>query len=204
MLPLSDGERKNIPVDFTISELREYKKLLKSQPDYYTYKSKQEDPRKAVKEYREQKAAVPSPVSDNTANTEEFYQSGAEELNSAPVSQLTDEDNVSLGEVLENGGAAGNNPDAADTMAKLREKYLYTKEEWLAAQERLVTEVSNIQKCKLHNFKNKKERENFILDPKNFPTVVLDNPETGAAHYPVRLCKRRKTVPHDMDGISRL
>lgn len=183
MLPLSDGERKNIPVDFTISELREYKKLLKSQPDYYTYKSKQEDPRKAVKEYREQKAAVSSPVSDvqlslnNAANTEEFYQNGAEELNSAPVSQLTDaadesDDDISLGEI-------GNNSDAADTMAKLREKYLYTKEEWIAAQERLVTEVSNIQKCKLHNFKNKKEREKFILDPKNFPTVVLDNPETG-------------------------
>lgn len=192
MLPLTVQERKNIPADFTISELREYKKILKAEPDYDTYWAKQEDPRKTVKEYREQqqKAAQISSAPDvqrsfnNAANMEEFYQSGAEELSSATVSQLTDaadesEDDVSLGEVLEESGAIGNESDAADTMAKLKEKYLYTKEEWLAAQESFVIESNNIPKRKPHNFKNKKERENFILDPKNFPVVVLDNPETG-------------------------
>ena len=58
MLPLMDREREHVPEDFTIAELRDYKKVCKNPTVYgVSWESYSKDPRASVKQYREKKAA---------------------------------------------------------------------------------------------------------------------------------------------------
>lgn len=186
MLPLMDREREHVPEDFTISELRDYKKVCKNPTVYgVSWESYSKDPRASVKQYREKKAAEERKTQGetivfdgqmyftDTGETAEFHQSGGE-LHALPVSQLTEEEDLcgALGEVLEECEEISEEESAADTMQRLREKYALSNEAFAEAG-RSFPAPSPAVKIPRHVFKNKTEREAFIRDIKNFPVLVL-------------------------------
>lgn len=186
MLPLMDSEREHVPEDFTISELRDYKKVCKNPTVYgISWTSYRKDPRASVKQYREKKAEEERNAQQgetivfdgqmyftDTGETAEFHQSGGE-LHALPVSQLTEEEETSeLGEVLEECEEISEEESAADTMQRLRDKYALSNEAFAEAG-RSFPAPSPAVKVPRHVFKNKAERESFIRDIKNFPVLVL-------------------------------
>lgn len=191
MLPLMDSEREYIPEDFTIAELRDYKKVCKNPTVYgISWTSYRKDPRASVKQYREKKAEEERTAQQgktivfdgqmyftDTGETAEFHQSGGE-LHSLPVSQLTEEEDLcgALDEVLEQCKEIAKEESAADTMARLREKYALSNEAFAEAG-RSFTAPSPAVKVPRHVFKNKAEREAFIRDVKNYPVLVLHSEE---------------------------
>lgn len=187
MLPLMDSEREHVPEDFTISELRDYKKVCKNPTVYgVSWESYRKDPRASVKQYREKKAAEERKAQQcetivfdgqmyftDTGGTAEFHQSGGE-LHALPVSQLTEEEDLcgALDEVLEQCKEIAKEESAADTMQRLREKYALSNEAFAEAV-RSFPAPSPAVKIPRHVFRNKAERESFIRDIKNFPVLVL-------------------------------
>lgn len=187
MLPLMESEREHVPEDFTISELRDYKKVCKNPTVYgISWTSYRKDPRASVKQYREKKAAEERKAQQcetivfdgqmyftDTGGTAEFHQSGGE-LHALPVSQLTEEEDLcgALDEVLEQCKEIAKEESAADTMQRLREKYALSNEAFAEAV-RSFPAPSPAVKIPRHVFKNKTEREAFIRDIKNFPVLVL-------------------------------
>lgn len=187
MLPLMESEREHVPEDFTISELRDYKKVCKNPTVYgISWTSYRKDPRASVKQYREKKAAEERKAQQgetivfdgqmyftDTGGTAEFHQSGGE-LHALPVSQLTEEEDLcgALGEVLEECEEISEEESAADTMQRLREKYALSNEAFAEAV-RSFPAPSPAVKIPRHVFRNKAERESFIRDIKNFPVLVL-------------------------------
>lgn len=194
MLPLTNSAREYIPEDFTISELRDYKKLCNSSQrergclnEYTSYHNIIKSPREAVKKYREEKAEIErakefEKTTDvlagqlyftDTGEMTEYHQSDGEEFHDAEVSRLTEEpESGELGEVLEECAAIDKEQSAADVMEGLREKYLLSSEEFASAGKAF--EIPTFTKrTPRHIFKNKTERETFIRDIKNFPVVVL-------------------------------
>lgn len=187
MLPLMESEREHVPEDFTISELRDYKKVCKNPTVYgISWTSYRKDPRASVKQYREKKAEEERKAQQgetivfdgqmyftDTGETAEFHQSGGE-LHSFPVSQLTEEEDLcgALDDVLEQCEELSEEESAADTMQRLREKYALSNEAFAEAG-RSFPAPSPAVKIPRHVFKNKAERESFIRDIKNFPVLVL-------------------------------
>lgn len=187
MLPLMESEREHVPEDFTISELRDYKKVCKNPTVYgISWTSYRKDPRASVKQYREKKAAEERKAQQcetivfdgqmyftDTGGTAEFHQSGGE-LHALPVSQLTEEEDLcgALDEVLEQCKEIAKEESAADTMQRLREKYALSNEAFAEAV-RSFPAPSPAVKIPRHVFRNKAERESFIRDIKNFPVLVL-------------------------------
>ena len=191
MLPLMDSEREYIPEDFTIAELRDYKKVCKNPTVYgISWTSYRKDPRASVKQYREKKAEEECKARQDetivfdgqmyftdTGETAEFHQSGGGVF-SLPVSQLTEEEDLcgALDEVLEECKEIAKEESAADTMARLREKYALSNEAFAEAG-RSFTAPSPAVKVPRHVFRNKAEREAFIRDVKNYPVLVLHSEE---------------------------
>ena len=187
MLPLMDSEREHVPEDFTISELRDYKKVCKNPTVYgVSWESYRKDPRASVKQYREKKAEEERNAQQggtivfdgqmyftDTGETAEFHQSGGE-LHAFPVSQLTEEEDLcgALGEVLEECEEISEEESAANTMRRLRDKYALSNEAFAEAGRSFPAPFPAV-KVPRHVFKNKAERESFIRDIKNFPVLVL-------------------------------
>lgn len=187
MLPLMDSEREHVPEDFTISELRDYKKVCKNPTVYgVSWESYRKDPRASVKQYREKKAEEERNAQQgetivfdgqmyftDAGETAEFHQSGGE-LHALPVSQLTEEEDLcsALDEVLEQCKEIEKEESAANTMQRMREKYALSNEAFAEAG-RSFPAPSPAVKIPRHVFKNKTERESFIRDIKNFPVLVL-------------------------------
>lgn len=186
MLPLMDREREHVPEDFTIAELRDYKKVCKNPTVYgVSWESYSKDPRASVKQYREKKAEEERKTQGetivfdgqmyftDTGETAEFHQSGGE-LHALPVSQLTEEEDLcgALGEVLEECEEISEEESAANTMRRMREKYALSNEAFAEAGRSFVP-PSPAVKVPRHVFRNKTEREAFIRDIKNFPVLVL-------------------------------
>lgn len=180
MLPLADWQRKNVPEDFTAQELRDYKKivLLKGERerevlDVHGNGQIAEEPRKYVALYRQKKqeGAFDKPIvpvgqiemtitEDDLEpvnvppEDEEFHQSGAELY---AQSQSTDQENISQ--------STDREIDSQSTDWRER----------MRAHAELAKTLA--QEPKKHLFKNKQEREDFILNDDNYVITVLDCPE---------------------------
>ncbi len=177
MLPLSAFERQYVPTDMTVADLRDYKKGLKLLSSGAERNKAVANPVALAERYREElkeqdkpkyKEALDIPpgqlvMSDDSIT--EFYQSGAEEKLKEVLSEAEETDTTE----------AFNPSD-----------YLLSEEEMRRAESSFAHdyEQAKIQErarasIKRYNFKNKKERENFIKDVNNYPVVVLENEELG-------------------------
>lgn len=197
MLTLTESERKHIPEDFTISELRDYKKLcnrILNSCGVYEYIGMHyheiiDDPRTAVKKYRGKKEkekickteTLEGQIYINeSGEMAEYRQSGGETLfhSSSPVRLLIEqeESDAEIGEVLEECADIDKEESAADAMVRLREKYAMTQEEFAAAGKSFPDPIPETR-IPRHVFKNKTEREAFIRNIKNYPVIVLHSEE---------------------------
>lgn len=177
MLPLNLWQRERIPKDFKESEMKIYKKILSGEIsvrmlglDNTATVMAADDPRKYVDLYKEKKRAeaqtmqsVPSKqikkaddvppgqlYLDQEEEITEFHQSGAEELVSGQSTDQTEKTDLS--------------------------KYIYTPEQ-MAEKTREILAQPEPARIEKHLFKNREEREAFILNKNNYKTVVLESEE---------------------------
>lgn len=164
MLPLQEDQRENVPADMTIKDLRDYKKAVMGRYQYgIGYSEAIANPTKAVSEYRRV-------------------------MNSIPESKYTADDHTSLMKSLDKLISPKKNADdVAPGQIELGEEYYQTGGDEFIGQtsdrKQSLAEMFAEEEAKTaptrHVFKNRKEREEFINDPKNYPILVLDNDELG-------------------------
>lgn len=157
MLPLQDDQRANVPENMTIKDLRDYKKAVMGRYQYgIGYSEAIANPTKAVSEYRRVMNSIPE--SKYTADDHTALIKPKKNVDDVAPGQ------IELGEeYYQTGGDefVGRTSDRKQSLAEM-----FAEEEAKTAPTR-------------HVFKNRKEREEFINDPKNFPILVLDNDELG-------------------------
>ena len=165
MLPLSDVARAKVPTDFKTADLRDYKKSLKSWSGgcVIGYQDAIEDPRKAVEAVRE-------------VRRKSELGADKEKQADVPPGQLYI-DEASIVCDFHQSRDDGQSTDNKKEEFKLG-RYLYSKEEFQKKTRELFAEEIP-ERPPVHNFKNKKQREEFIQDEKNYPVLVLDNDEIG-------------------------
>ena len=165
MLPLSKEERANVPVDFKTADLRDYKKSLKSWNGgcVIGYTEAIENPRKAVEAVRE------------VRRKSELYTNKAEKQSDVPPGQLYIDENENVAEFHQT--SESQSTDQSTQSVDLK-KMVMSQEEFRSKTAALFAEEIPARPP-VHNFKNRKQREEFIQDEKNYPVLVLDNDELG-------------------------
>ena len=164
MLPLTAWQVENVPADFKESELKDYKKIVDFKTQNYLRLGLMgnaevaKDPRKYVEKYRELKAKDPAPIKTTSKTA-----TAPEDI---PAGQLYLGADESITEFHQYGA----------------EKFSQSTDQ--DSQDVEIIEVSQSTdehiECNaptLHMFKNRKEREAFILNKENYKTKVLENEE---------------------------
>lgn len=165
MLPLSKEERANVPTDFKTADLRDYKKSLKSYSGgcVIGYREAIEDPRKAVEAVRE------------VRRKSEIKQTVAQKQDDVPPGQLYIDENENVAEFHQTNESQSTDQSTQSVDLK---KMVISQEEFRSKTAALFAEEIPARPP-VHNFKNRKQREEFIQDEKNYPVLVLDNDELG-------------------------
>ncbi len=167
MLPLTVHERHFIPADMTVSEIRDYKKALKDDSGW-----------------RNDKIANPKQAVENYRTIQELFNKKNKEQSDVPPGQLVINDSDEITEFHQGGGEC-----FIDESQKLFEPVdqkeaspdSVSNEEAINRNREFVERIRYAEKCKpvKHNFKNKKEREDFIRNKDNYSILVLENEELG-------------------------
>lgn len=187
MLPLSEQERAHVPLDFKTPDLRDYKKSLKSWSGgcVIGYAEAIENPRKAVEAVREvRRKSEESQTKNYTAedhtalmkSLDKFIKPKSKPVDDIPPGQLYLDDDENVTEFHQSRDEVSQSTDGKEK-ADLS-KYILSNEEMAKrSAEILKTEIP--QRPPLLKLKNRKEREEFIKDEKNYPILVIDNDELG-------------------------
>lgn len=186
MLPLSTEERAHVPADFKTQDLRDYKKAVGGRYSYgIGYTEAIENPRKAVEEYRrvmEKSADYVSQkekdkmISDSLKAIDKLIKPKSKTDDVPPGQLYLDEDE----NVTEFYQSQDEDPGQLTDQTQITDlsKFVLSKEEFAKqSADYLQTEIP--KRPIAHNFKNRKEREEFIRDEKNYPILVLQNEELG-------------------------
>lgn len=163
MLPLQEDQRACVPESMTIKDLRDYKKAVMGRYQYgIGYSEAIKNPDLAVKEYRRVMATIPE-------------------------KKYTAEDHTSFMKRLDKLISPKNNEDVAPGQIGIDECFYQTGGEEFIGQtsdrkqslaEMFAEEEEKLKPKRLH-LKNRKEREDFVNNEKNYPILVLDNDELG-------------------------
>ena len=184
MLPLSTEERAHVPADFKTQDLRDYKKAVGGRYSYgIGYTEAIENPRKAVEEYRrvmEKSADYMSQkekdkmISDSLKAIDKLIKPKSKTDDVPPGQLYLDEDE----NVTEFYQSQDEDPGQLTDQTQITDlsKFVLSKEEFAKqSADYLQTEIP--KRPIAHNFKNRKEREEFILNEKNYTVSVLENEE---------------------------
>lgn len=187
MLPLSEKERANVPLDFKTLDLRDYKKSLKSWSGgcVIGYAEAIEDPRKAVEAVREVRRKSEEgqtqkyTAEDHTAlmkSLDKFIKPKAKPVDDVPPGQLYLDEDDNVTEFHQSREERSQLNDCTEKVDL--SKFVLSKEEFAKQSAELMQEEKP-QRPPLLKFKNRQQREDFIRDEKNYPILVLDNDELG-------------------------
>ena len=185
MLPLSEEQRIHVPADFKTQDLRDYKKAVCGRNSYgIGYSEAIENPRKAVEEYRRvmekseeylSQKEKDKMISDSLKAIDKLIKPKTTVADVPPGQLCLDEDN----NVVEFHQSKEESSQLTDRMEKTDlSKFILSKEDFVnQSTEYLKKELP--ARPSVHKFKNRKEREDFIREEKNYPVLVLQNEELG-------------------------
>ena len=186
MLPLSEEQRVHVPADFKTQDLRDYKKAVGGRYQYgIGYSEAIENPRKAVEEYRRvmekseeylSQKEKDKMISDSLKAIDKFIKP-KEKRDDVPPGQLylDEEENVTEFHQSKDENVSQLTDQTEKTDLS---KYILSEEDF-ASQSAEYLKKELPARPTAHKFKNRKEREDFIREEKNYPLLVLQNEELG-------------------------
>ena len=164
MLPMPDWQRAGVKEDFTVKDIRDYKKIVSSHlnPDkkidlgQRNQKEVVDNARKFIDLFREKAKETPQPVRRLTEQKAE----------DVPKGQLYINEQEEVSEFHQSGGA--------DILDKAERVEVFEQPK---VEAQVNAEIVIEKKPKLHLFKNQSEREEYIVRKENYETLIFKSDE---------------------------